>query len=288
MAEEFDIQADGATLRGRRWKVSAGPVHGTALIIHGIGEHSARYEHVALEINKLGIDVVSYDQRGHGRSDGKHGVIPYDDTLVKDAMLVFKRVAAESKTTPFLIAHSMGGAIAAFAVTTGKITPRALVLSSPAIRPVLRIPESVLRWLYRHWPNLGLPSLIRPGQLTSDPEMLKQIVADTTAGLMHVKASPRLAVSILDQGAAALAKANGLELDTLVLIGTSDTVVEPEKAKEFADAMPPKRATKKVYEGFLHEVFNETDRRKVLEDLTDWLGARLSESAGPGSSAPLP
>lgn len=266
-SEEFDIEADGATLRGRRWKTS-GSSKATALIVHGIGEHSARYEHVALAMNAVGIDVVSYDQRGHGKSDGEHGVIPANDTLVKDAVLVFDYVARRGVGTPYLLAHSMGGAIAAFAVTTGQIRPLALILSSPAIRPQLPISERVLRWLYKRVPDLALTSCIAPNDLTHDPVIREQIKNDL---LMHTRASPRLVVSILEQGAAALARAPKLQLDTLLLIAGDDKVVERTAAEAFAAAMPPAHVTKHVYEGFFHEVFNEVDRKRVLDDLSAWL-----------------
>ena len=140
-ATEFWIEApDHTRLLGRRWAVTPGPARARALIIHGVGEHSGRYDDVAREMNGVGIEVVSYDQRGFGRSHGRRGVIPTDTALVDDAVHVFAMVASEADASaprPYLIAHSMGGAIAAFAVTTGKIVPRGLVLSSPAIEPQL-------------------------------------------------------------------------------------------------------------------------------------------------------
>ena len=76
MSGEFPIQTpDGLTLVGRRWPVDDARRHGRAVLIHGVGEHSARYDEAAGVMNGVGIDVVSYDQRGFGKSPGDPGKI---------------------------------------------------------------------------------------------------------------------------------------------------------------------------------------------------------------------
>ncbi|MCK5208006.1 MAG: alpha/beta fold hydrolase, partial [Cyclobacteriaceae bacterium] len=42
-------------------------------IVHGLGEHSGRYEEMANVFTKNQIAVFSFDHRGHGRSEGKKG-----------------------------------------------------------------------------------------------------------------------------------------------------------------------------------------------------------------------
>ena len=74
MSDEFPIQTpDGLTLVGRRWPVNDAKRHGRAVLIHGVGEHSERYDKAARLINGLGIEVVSYDQRGFGKSPATRG-----------------------------------------------------------------------------------------------------------------------------------------------------------------------------------------------------------------------
>ena len=272
---EFWIQApDHTRLLGRRWTVTPGPARARALIIHGLGEHSAYYDHVAREMNGLGIEVVCYDQRGFGRSHGRRGVIPADTALVDDAAHVFAIVAGEADAgapRPYLVAHSMAGAMAAFAVTTGKIAPRALVLSSPAIEPQLPFfGEPSLRILRRILPDRVRDSSIDPNDLTHDQTVVAAILADP---LMHRSVTPRLLVAMIDQGAMALKRAPSLKTPTLLLIAGDDRIVKAKKAEAFAAAMPAGHATVHVYPKLFHDVFHEVeaDRQIVLRDFREWL-----------------
>jgi alpha-beta hydrolase superfamily lysophospholipase len=276
---------DGLTLLGRRWPAGLAQPRGRALIIHGVGEHSGRYDEVATAMTRLGVEVVSYDQRGFGESQGKHGEIPADDTLVADAARIFEMVRLEAPRDPppFLIAHSMGGAIAAFAVTEGLIKPRALALSSPAIAPrVSALEEQALRLLVKlKVTDVPLNSRIKPEQVTRDPAEQAKIKADKR---MHTTVTPRLVVSMLDQGESALAGANRISVPTLLLVAGSDLIVDQDITLEFADDIQSGLATLHTYPKLFHEVFNEIppDRKVVFQDFDRWL--RLQLGLSPASS----
>ncbi len=90
--------SDGVELFVRDWPVPAGARRrGSALIIHGLGEHSGRYAHVAAALNEIGIAVRGYDQRGFGQSGGPRATIPSLNALLDDAKLVFDAFAAEAQ-----------------------------------------------------------------------------------------------------------------------------------------------------------------------------------------------
>jgi alpha-beta hydrolase superfamily lysophospholipase len=74
--------SDGLKLHLREWAVAS--ARGTVLIVHGLGEHIGRYEHVAAHVNGWGWNAVGYDHRGHGRSEGARGRIHTWDALLKD------------------------------------------------------------------------------------------------------------------------------------------------------------------------------------------------------------
>ncbi len=63
--------ADGTELRTRHWP--AVEPWASLLLVHGLGEHSGRYEHVGEQLSAGAIDVHAYDQRGQGGSDGRRG-----------------------------------------------------------------------------------------------------------------------------------------------------------------------------------------------------------------------
>ena len=61
---------------------------GVVLIVHGLGEHSGRYDHVARSLRHWGFEVCAYDQRGHGESGGKPGALPSHTSLLDDLAVV--------------------------------------------------------------------------------------------------------------------------------------------------------------------------------------------------------
>ena len=272
---------DGITLTGRHWALPSGITRrGALLIVHGLGEHSGRYGHVADALHAIGLEVRSYDQRGFGLSDGPQGRLPWPDALLDDVQLVFTRYEAElsaqgDTVPPVLLGHSMGGAVAARAVTSRSIRPRALVLSSPAFEPVLAAPErGTLEFLSGPAPNLPLRHHIVPEQLTHDPDIIEDFKADR---LVHNQISPRLIMAILNAGQGALAMAPDLRVPTLLQVAGQDSVVRAQRSREFAGKSPAQVTSLLWYDALFHEVYNESpaDRARALADLQTWLRGRI-------------
>jgi alpha-beta hydrolase superfamily lysophospholipase len=44
------------------------------------------------------------------------------------------------------------------------------------------------------------------------------------------------------------------------------------------EAVSSQDKTLKLYEGLMHEIFNEPERDQVFADLHDWLGVRLAQA----------
>src|SRR5262245_2055856 len=134
---------DGLVLKGREWPATTLRL-GTVLLLHGLGEHLGRHEHVAANLAAQGWRVCGYNQRGHGPSEGGRGQLIRDDDLLRDLSKVIDAVRAKngesgggtngngSKGEPFvLLGHSMGALIAARFVAEGLH-----VLPAPWYRPV--------------------------------------------------------------------------------------------------------------------------------------------------------
>jgi len=82
--QEYELTTkDGLKLFAQAWKPE-NPAKALAVIVHGLGEHSGRYKHVAEAFTKNGIYSFSYDQRGHGRSEGLKGHTPTYGNLMDD------------------------------------------------------------------------------------------------------------------------------------------------------------------------------------------------------------
>ena len=124
---------DGTVLFEQAWTVASPKA--CVVIVHGYGEHSSRYAHVAERFNAEGFSVYTYDQRNHGKSPGKKGFIPSFDPMVDDLDGFLSEVRTRSGGVPIIMfGHSMGGLVLAlFAI---KFSPevRGLVFSSAGVK----------------------------------------------------------------------------------------------------------------------------------------------------------
>ncbi len=101
-----------------RFYEPTGDVKATLLIVHGMSEHSGRYDAFAKFLAEHGILVATYDQLGHGQTvkdkyelgffDEKHPV----QTLCKDVIIMADKLKEKAPTVPhFIMGHSMGSFI---------------------------------------------------------------------------------------------------------------------------------------------------------------------------------
>jgi alpha-beta hydrolase superfamily lysophospholipase len=271
---------DGTDLFLREWPVPAGtPERGSLLLVHGLGEHSGRYAHVGGRLAALGLHVRGYDHRGHGESAGPRGSLPHPDALLHDLRAVFDDLGAARDAPPFLLGHSLGGATAARAATGGWVTPRGLILSSPALlvapSPAERGLIAVARRLAR---DTAFPNRLPIDKVSHDPAVVAAYKAD---GRNHDRITPRMYDFLADAGAAARRDAARFTVPTLLLVAGADALVDPRGAREFSAALPAGVGTLHWYDGLYHELFNERepDRSGVLADLDAWLEEQLSRPA---------
>ena len=145
----------GLLLQTYSW-LPAGAPRGVVFLVHGYGEHLGRYEHVGRMLNALGLVVYGVDHQGHGMSEGERCHIEQFDDFVNDLLDYAEATLAGLPPTwqalpRFLVAHSMGGAIAIRAASAFNAAPvhrwDGLVLSGPCL--VINPDEATpfLRWL---------------------------------------------------------------------------------------------------------------------------------------------
>ncbi len=122
---------DGLIQMRRRWKPTGG-ARVAVLLLHGIAEHSGRYEHVGRRLADAGFDVVAYDHRGYGRSGGRRGHVDSWSEFSDDIEDQLAEVRALGLPT-VVLAHSMGGLMATRYLVDERPEPDLLVLSGPAM-----------------------------------------------------------------------------------------------------------------------------------------------------------
>jgi alpha-beta hydrolase superfamily lysophospholipase len=273
---------DGTGTWLREWPATAtAPRRGSLLIVHGLGEHSGRYEHVGGHLAGLGLATTAYDLRGHGRSEGARGSVPHEDALLDDLEFVYaiaarRAAAAGDARPPLLLGHSLGGALAALAVTAGRVEPRALVLSSPALRLRVSRGQAALAAVTRRLaPDRQFPNDLPVDRLSHDPAVPAAYRADP---LVHDRITPRLLRFLSGAGDAVRRDAGTIAVPTLLLASGRDALVDAAGARELADRLAAGIATVHVYDDLEHELFNEAEpaRARVFADLDTWLEPLLS------------
>ena len=268
---------DGTNLVVIDWSPDKGPVRGVVLIVHGLGEHAWRYDHVAQRLNSWGFVVRSYDQFGHGESMGKRGALPNAERLLTDlAEVVDESRARMNHTTPLIVlGHSMGGLVAARFVSLATRPVQALVLSSPVLDPGLGLFQRfLLSFLPRIAPDLRVGNGLDPNYISHDPAVVAAYKADR---MVHDRISARLAAFIAHTGPATVAAASGWIVPTLLLYAGDDRLVNPAGSRAFAQAAPPGAVKAVCFDKLYHEIFNELapDREQVFAELKEWLDARF-------------
>ena len=265
---------DGLDLHLNDWP--AAQPRARLLIVHGLGEHSGRYAALAGDLNALGISVRAFDHRGHGRSQGKRGVIGKDtDCLSHDAMEVFAAYAAEGDDLPFLLGHSLGGLAAMHAVVVLGLQPRGLVASSPALAIHANGFDRLLSLLLRRLaPDLTVANGVRADRLSHAPQVEREYLDDPGN---HNRISARLARYLFEAGPQVIAAASSLSVPTLLQIAGADLLVDPSGAHAFAAAAAKATLETHEYADLYHEIYNEAEpaRGVVLADLTTWLQQHL-------------
>ncbi len=266
--------ADGTALFAIDWRPEPGQaIHGGIVLMHGLGEHCGRYEHVARFFNDLGITVRAYDHRGHGRSGGKRGDVPDNDAVISDAKLVFDDFARQIGGTPFLLGHSMGGLIAARFATENRSPLRGLILSSPPLKIVLPPAQNFLfKLLSSVAPSLTLPNGLDKRYLSHSQAVVDAYAKDP---LVHPKISARLLGCLMHSVGIAQAKASAFRVPTLMVVAGDDHIVDASGSQTFFQQLPADSTTFRAYPQMYHEVFNEVDADTVFADVREWMQAQL-------------
>jgi alpha-beta hydrolase superfamily lysophospholipase len=261
--------ADGTRLFVTDYLLPASHARGSVVLMHGLGEHSGRYRHLAGFFNECGFSVRCYDHRGHGRSQGKRGDVINGNPMLQDAEIIIDDFAARFAQPPFLFGHSMGGLFAAHFALAHKSPLRGLILSSPSLALRMKpIELKVLAVLELLAPTIGVSNGLKTAFLSHDAKVVAAYKADP---LVHGKISARLLRSMLSSIAYCASHAASLAIPTLILVAGDDRLIDPEGSKRFFGKLQPGVAQMHVYDELYHEIFNEVDTTRPLADLKAWL-----------------
>jgi len=277
--------SDGTEILVRRW-AAAGEPWASVIVVHGIAEHSGRYEHVGVWLSDAGIDVTAYDQRGFGASAGRRAWL---DRWSRNHDDLEERLASTRATAPgrpvFVYGHSLGGLIAlGYAVANPpRPQPDGYVLSAPATASEIPVwKQALAQILGRIAPGIAIPNAFDGGLLSRDPEVGRVYQADP---LNQHTTTTRFGLEAIREQARVQDAMARLTVPTLVIHGASDRLVSPSASAPLAE-LPG--VTRRTYPNLRHEMHNEPEGREVVEDVIAWLRAQAADPAHATSAASSP
>lgn len=270
---EFDHA--GHRISRRSW-IPAAPVRGVIVLVHGVAEHSGRYDYVGRTLAAAGFAVHALDHVGHGESAraGAAANLGSIDGAADAVAALLDLARAEHPEVPaFVIGHSMGALITLRLATRAPLDVAGVVVSAPPLiidagNPVQRLLAPVLTRLA---PNLGVLKL-DSSQISRDPAVVAAYDADPL--VFRGKLPARTATEILTAAGRVLADLPRLRVPTLALHGTADAIAAPASTDRIEQHAGTTDLTIRRYEGLYHEVFNEPERDAVLADVLAWLRER--------------
>ncbi len=250
---------------------------GVIIIVHGLAEHSGRYDHVGTYFAEKGWAVYSYDHRGHGKSLGKRCYVKKFSELVEDLKTFHQFVQQKEKVKNiFIIGHSMGGQILGNFLSQNPTGVLGAVLASPNMKLAMDlsfIKKKFAFTLAGCLPSIALPNDIDPIYISRDPQVVRDYKKDK---LVNRKITLGLGTEILKNLNEVMGLAEKIKIPCLIIHGSGDKITSLEGSKEFFQKLKIKDRTFKTYPKFYHETFNEIGKEKVFKDIEKWLEARAS------------
>ena len=269
--EGFELAADGVAMRTMRWS-SIQPAWAAVLLVHGVGEHAGRYDHVARQMAAAGIAVHAYDHRGFGASGGPRAYVERWSILHDDLGARLADVRAATPNLPLVLyGHSMGGLIALGYVLTEppRSLPDLLVLTSPGLDSTIAgWKQALAPVLSRIAPRLRIPNGFHAGDLSRDPHVGERVAADP---LCIRSSTTRLGAEAFREQARAralLTTRDSLPVPTYVIHGADDPIV-PVAASSILEGTS--NVIRRVYPGLRHETHNEPEGAAVVDDTIAWM-----------------
>ncbi|KAK6140783.1 hypothetical protein DH2020_025479 [Rehmannia glutinosa] len=228
----------------RSWFPASGEIKGILIIIHGLNEHSGRYTQFAKQLVSCNFGVFAMDWIGHGGSDGLHGYVPSLDHVVADTGAFLEKVKSENPGVPcFLFGHSTGGAVVLKAASYLHIEEmlEGIILTSPALRVKPAHP------------------IVGGNSSFEDPAALLAKYSDPLVYTGPIRV--RTGHEILRISSYLMRNFQSITVPFFVLHGTADRVTDPLASQDLYNEAPSKHKDIKLYEGFLHDLLFEPERR---------------------------
>jgi len=273
--EEFASSDKKVTLFGAMF--SRPKVFRALVVVHGMGEHGGRYQHLPHFLEKTFDAIYVFDLQGHGRSGGARGHIGRMDALVDDVAMVVRKVHADlvrhhGQIELHLLGHSLGGLLT---IRTLFLHPNLPLKSAAVSAPFLALHPSVSPLVQKAalglshiWPSMPLKTNLDATGLSRDPEVVRHYKEDP---LNHGAMTPGFFRELMQVFADTAGRHDGIRVPFLMMVPLSDRIVGHDQSLKFFEQLRSPGKVLKTYPEFFHEIFNDRGKERVFEDFVQFL-----------------
>ena len=275
ITENWFENAQGEKLYERRL-MAAENACANIVLLHGYGDHCARYEWVMQQFYDAGMSVYAYDQRGHGRSPGRRAYIHRFEDFLDDLDVFLTHIAPELSPAPlFIMGHSMGGMALARYAQTRDVRARGLIFSSPFLAFSDDVPKFLVAlgpYIAKIAPWLPVGGVDNAG-LSRDPAIKE--AADNDPLAYHGRVAAKTGAEFHRMITTIHGEMDRITTPMLVLHGKADHVVSPSGSERLHKKAGAHDKTLRLHEDGYHELYNDLDKEQFMAEIITWIKARL-------------
>jgi len=266
---------DGIDIFAQGWEPESGGTKAVVCLVHGLGEHTSRYEHVAEAFTNNGYVLFGADMRGHGRSGGQRGYIPSIEAVMSDIDMLLEQAGSCYTGFPVILyGHSLGGILVLHYSLKRIPDVLGVIATSSGLRTALENqPVKILaaKILGKLLPKLTLQSGLDVNAISRDKKVVDVYNHDP---LVHDRVSLGFGRTMLATAQWTLKHSAEFSLPLLLLHGKADGIAFPSGSIEFAK--PLKEKCKLIlFDDAFHELHNEPDKEIVLNTMIQWMNSLL-------------
>lgn len=265
--------AGGLQIAFRSWRPSAKP-RGVVVIVPGFNSHSGYYGGVAGQLVADGLAVYAVDLRGRGKSDGERFYVDSFDDYAGDVAGVVKIAKSREPGLPvFLLGHSAGGVVACLYALDNQAGLKGLICESFAFQvPAPDFVLAVLKGLSHVAPHARVLHL-KNEDFSRDPAVVEAMNADPL--IAHETQPTKTMAAMVRADERLKNEFPRMTLPVLILHGTADKATKPSGSQLFHDTTGSADKALKLYEGYFHDLLNDSGKEVVIADIRKWIGAHL-------------
>ncbi len=274
---------------------------GTIVVVHGMMEHQKRYEYFANEMKNEGYAVLTYDQRGHGESAKTEKALGFFaktrgwKLLIQDCFDMVSLIKSEYPGVPcILFGHSMGSIVVRSFIKRYDTEVQSVILcGAPTFSNLVPLGHKLSQVIglvkgKRHRSEL-LKEIVLGSFNKSilDPKTPCDWISKNDENVLNYINDPLcqfnfttvayedLLFGMMDMNETMRWNFRNKNLNILFISGSEDPCTGKEKGldksvKSLKEAGYT-RIERRTYVPLRHEILNEIEKDKVIQDCIEWL-----------------